>query len=641
MTQHEPSEPESIRAFARRVLHGATVDAKLRAPGPLTDTAPGPAEAARSPGRPPGLALRDPRPRPPFPRVDHLDGAEARGTVLHFFANHELMALELMAQALLRFPDAPPRFRAGLCGVMREEQDHLAAYLDRMAACGVGFGDVPVSPFFWDCLADAPDLPALVAGLSLTLEQANLDFAAYYADAFRAVGDADTAAVLDRVLADEIRHVAHGLTWFRQWRPGDLFDAWAAALPAPLTPRRARGIGFLRAPRRAAGFDDATIDRLAVYGASRGRRPLLYRFDPDVETELAGEPPSAAGRVIAADLDLLPLFLAGEDDAVLVHQPPRTAFLRSLRDAGFALPEHVTAIDDRAWGGHRPWALSPRVCAELAPHGGPAWRPAWRAHASKSWAAGLRGALHEALGEDFLAPPEDLGVVCHTVAEVAHVVRALDRPFVIKAPWSTAGRARKFALDLAWVEGTLATQGSVVVEPWLDRVADLSLQGTGGVLDGWGRFFTDARGAYRGAWLGHPLEGLPPDVQRWAHDDGRDPRRLPRTLAAVARFLGERLDGRPGPYGVDALIYRRPDGLRLFPLLEVNPRVTMGRIALALGRHVAPGTPARFDLVPRDAVAARPVVLRGGHIVDGALPLTDPERAQRVVAMLTVGVGAR
>src|SRR5690606_36383401 len=177
-----------------------------------------------------------------------------------------------------------------------------------------------------------------------------------------------------------------------------------------------------------------------------------------------------------------------------------------------------------------------------------------------------------------VAPPEDLSVVCRTADEVRAAVRALGgRPVVLKAPFSTAGRDRRRALDEAWVERTLAAQGSVVVEPWLDRLVDLSVQLDQGRPTRWARFFTTPAGQYRGAWLGSPGAGLAPEVRRFLYDDGRDARWIDRAFAAVAGALAPSLDGYPSPVGVDGLIYRRADGLRLLPLLEINPRTTMGR----------------------------------------------------------------
>ena len=87
-----------IRDFATAVLTGTRIEDKLIAIDRITDERPG--RALTSPmelGRPHGLTFSDSRAKPPFPKLSMLDDEKVRGQVLHFFANHELLALELMA----------------------------------------------------------------------------------------------------------------------------------------------------------------------------------------------------------------------------------------------------------------------------------------------------------------------------------------------------------------------------------------------------------------------------------------------------------------------------------------------------------------------------------------------------------------
>src|SRR4029077_16237708 len=106
------------------------------------------------PGRPAGLHFKPQvSGKTDFPGVHLLEREQERGRLLHFFANHELLATELMALALLRFPEAPTAFRRGLYQTLKDEQAHTHLYLQRMRECGTHFGDLPVSGYFWRSVA--------------------------------------------------------------------------------------------------------------------------------------------------------------------------------------------------------------------------------------------------------------------------------------------------------------------------------------------------------------------------------------------------------------------------------------------------------------------------------------------------------
>ena len=132
------------------------------------------------------------------------------------------------------------------CRRSRDEQEHVRLYQQRMQEIGVQFGEIPVGDFFWKSIGPMETPMDFVTGLSLTLEQANLDYARHYAEVYRQLDDLETAAILERVYRDEIGHVKHGLTWFRRWQEAGLseWEAYRQALRFPLGPARAKGIGF-------------------------------------------------------------------------------------------------------------------------------------------------------------------------------------------------------------------------------------------------------------------------------------------------------------------------------------------------------------------------------------------------------------
>jgi len=676
-----------LRAFCKAVLFAETLEGKLLDPGPLEDRAPGAARTAAAPGRPPELRWA-PGERAPFPGATRLDDPRAAGQVLHAFANHELEALELMALTLLRFPDAPAAFRRELAETLREEQRHLGLYLERLEALGVGFGELPVNGFLWSCLAEVGSPLAFVTRMSLTFEQANLDYALRYAQAFRVVGDLETARVLEEVYRDEVGHVRTGVAWFREWTAGeDEWDAYRRHLGAPLTPTRAKGPGFSAAARRAAGLSERFIAELRACAASKGRPPRVLWFDPGADDDLGrpGRAPDAATRAVAADLAPLFGLAARSGDALAVPRAPSRAHTERLLALGLDGPEPVASDLDgaalrRALAGRRlaslePWGWCPRARDALAPLEpqlvGEARVPTrdeletlHRRVRSKEWSAELLVELADA--EPAWAGAAGLagrpGAVAHDRAAVDAAIAELAAAGAawvgLKAPHGASGRGARRAEvgrpvdagQTGWIERTLREQGALVVEPWLDRAVDLSVQlhvdgpGAARVL-GVGRFLTDRRGQYEGAVLGRAVDDLDPAVRRALAESIPV---LRRVGAQVGRRLAEA--GYRGPAGVDALLARVDGALRVRPLVEVNPRWTMGRLAHELARrHLRPGAAGLLRLLPvarlgsppsafAEALAAvSPPRRVDDRLGSGAVCLTDPARAEQVLPVLVAG----
>lgn len=703
-----------MREFAERILCATTLEEKLIDPpgGRLTDERPGPAwDLEVEPGRPAELRFKRSGSgraetggaghgvRSEFPGLHGLGDEAGRGRVLHFFANHELLATELMALVLLRFPDAPPAFRRGVLHTLREEQEHVRLYLDRMKACGVAFGSLPVSGYFWRSVAPMRHPMDFVTGLSLTFEQANLDFARVFARGFAEAGDPETAALLRRILHDEIAHVAHGLKWFRQWKdPGTSdWDAFRGALRFPLSPQRAKGVEFNQEARRAAGLDPDFIARLDLFARSKGRTPQVFLFNPLAEGFLARGPrftPAAPARQLARDLACLPQFLARRDDVVVVPEAPAPEFLASLRSAGFELPEFVVAPEgvrleglfgDRKLGGLRPWAWAPDSLARLGPlfpqvtgddrEPDDCFNPCLAELYSKAWSARFLREIHPELAAVFpaLCPAGVIGVA---VTDLPAALGAIEgfraRGFhrlVVKQALGLAGanalRLWEPALletQRRWMAESLEAGQTLVVEPWLERLADFSVQfeRTDGGLRRIG--FTDLFNDHRGQFLANAaspgFERRPPTRVTQAFSAWPDaPGLLRRVYEAVARALEPRLAevGFRGPLGIDALVCQTPEGPRLKPVVEINPRHTMGRLTLELMRVVAPGSHGLYRLVnraqlkaagfasfaeyARERVANRPPDRVGSpepRLREGAVCLNDPVRAEVCLAVFEV-----
>jgi len=684
----------TLREFAERVLFAERLEDKLAAPPPgLLDDAPGPALATPpEPGRPAGLRLVPAGgDRADFPREHQLAGEQARGHLLHFLANHELLATELMALAILKFPDAPPAFRRGLLHTLAEEQLHTRWYLDRMADYGVSFGELPINGFFWKAVAGMETPMDYVTRLPLTFEQANLDFSLHYRDVFRREGDEAAATLFQTIHDDEISHVAYGLNWFRKWKePGEAdWPGFARRLVFPLSPIRAKARRLLdRDGRLQAGLDPCFIRELDLFAGSRGRTPVVYLFNPQSETTVCGGAPDRPILRLAEDLDVLPAFLGHQEDVVLVRRHPRSEHLEKLRRLGVEWPEFEvldrngrlaadSPLAGRKLGGLRPWAWSPDSEAVVAGlRGGvggtvrtAGWQPAQRALYSKQAAAEILRELGDPLAGRAVTTLEEVRAAIHNLQAAGHPRG------VVKPAFGSSGRGfRRTELwqpgDEAWAEATLAVHGALVIEPWLDRLADFSVQGEAhpdGTLQlkGITRLLTDERGRFLAVEAsGRYTKLFPPEIARFFSSGGRGAWLEDFYRGRVFPLLAPRFAacGFQGAFGLDALVHRSADGSpALRPVVELNPRFTMGRVALELRRLAQSSAIIRFSLATlrsaRDTPcrsladlaaqweAAHPARLvpqrESSKITEGTLILNDATCAQRFLAVLDVRTTGR
>jgi uncharacterized ferritin-like protein (DUF455 family) len=243
----------------------ATTDlAHKLAPPPVParwETRP-PARRIGQPGRP--AQLRPARKARKFPGPGALQHVLGRARIVHTFVHHELQAAELMAWAILAFPETPRPFRRGLLAICREEMRHMRLYAGYLQTCGVAYGDFTVRDWFWDRVPAATTAAHFVAVMGVGFEGGNLDHSERFARLFRDAGDVAGAGIVATVGSEEIRHVRFAAHWFRRFTGGLDFDAWRAHLPAPLSPIVMRGDEMNTLDRARAGLDGEFLARLAA-----------------------------------------------------------------------------------------------------------------------------------------------------------------------------------------------------------------------------------------------------------------------------------------------------------------------------------------------------------------------------------------
>ena len=275
-----------VHDFCRRILESEDLEAKLAAPPVDLRLEPGPRVQIERPARSRELALRSHV--APLPRPHQLADRDARARCLARFAHHELMAVELFAWALLRWPDLPDAMRRGLLAILTEEQLHCRLYLGRLQAHGSQLAEHDLSDYCWKHVpaiaASAAGPAAFLAAMGLTLEQANLDFAPLYRDAFRNAGDEESASVCEQVHRDEIGHVGFAASWLRSLDPrgephrASDIELYERAVPFPLCASRAKGRRFDTSAREQAGLSEEFIDYIR---SARSAQELRSHAAPD------------------------------------------------------------------------------------------------------------------------------------------------------------------------------------------------------------------------------------------------------------------------------------------------------------------------------------------------------------------------
>lgn len=320
----------------------------------------------------------------------------------------------------------------------------------------------------------------------------------------------------------------------------------------------------------------------------------LYVFNPEHDLALASNLSNFtaphAGRRLRSDLGYLPAIWAGENDYILVDHVDmaRKAYARLRARIGGGPRQFVDknqlshlAIDEVS-----PWGWDPAIRSFLLRHGVGAVPsdPAIRQ---------IRDLSHREHAAAVLAQLQCEGMVGQSVKAdgLDTVVEKLNEwgRVVVKAPWSSSGRGIRFIegtlndYHSGWIRNVIQRQGSVMVEPYYNKVKDFgmefSIDEQGGVHYLGLSLFHTRNGAYTGNLIATEEEKIdilsryiPVDLIANAKE---------KIMASFGLMCQKRYRG---PFGVDMMIVARSDGygFLLHPCVEINLRRTMGHVALAI-----------------------------------------------------------
>lgn len=176
------------------------------------------------PAWPAGLELLPPS---RMPRRGKMGSERNRIALWHALAHIEFVAIDLALDMAGRFGEAMGEgFVTDFLAVAADEAMHFALIARKLESLGSHYGALPVHDGLWSAAQDtAHDVAARLAIVPMVLEARGLDVTPATLERVRAQGDEGGARILQRILDDEIRHVAvgskhfHALSWQRGENP--------------------------------------------------------------------------------------------------------------------------------------------------------------------------------------------------------------------------------------------------------------------------------------------------------------------------------------------------------------------------------------------------------------------------------------
>ena len=340
-------------------------------------------------------------------------------------------------------------------------------------------------------------------------------------------------------------------------------------------------------------------------------RMTLHIFNPEHDIALASNLSNFtaphAGRQLRHDLGFIPALWAEDGDSILVENVTNAEYSymrlqqslkRSFGETASRWQRNVVFLTKKQLISMRdttaldPWGWDRAITTQLKRGGvGESLLPSAprlediRLLSHRRTSAKLLPLLQQegTLGESF---------ECATTEEVEVLLQRYGR-LVLKAPWSSSGRGLRFldvertplAMHAGWLKNLLASQGSVMAEPFYHKAKDFGMEFSSSAdgqirYEGLSLFHTT-----NGAYTGNILATETTKREMISHYVSLE--LLDAVKEKICTLLPTILEGKyVGPFGVDMMIAEE----QLHPCVEINLRRTMGHVALAL-------TPTDDDVV--------------------------------------------
>lgn len=401
----------------------------------------------------------------------------------------------------------------------------------------------------------------------------------------------------------------------------------------------------------------------------------VFYFNPTCELAVANGSfsymPPLLLQEMERDLSILPLVFARTSDFILSPNIPSSEFISQLKNDGFELPHFRTlpeleSLPDGSIHSLSPWGWSPSahfVLKNLKPKcsdefkSSPVfeWNDVSRELFERKTALNFLSSLLQKERSEWFVSNDKMGRVMTNCEQVEEFL-LYHNGIVLKAPLSSSGRGiqiiRKRTLNASnkqWISGVLKQQLYLIAEPFLDKIADLSFQffiRNQAEVDylGYSFFETNSNGQYKGTLIHPDLQDIVP---------GKETSGIENMLQSTAQILTRELKSSvyyrnyEGYLGIDALIFKENNGIRIQPCLEINCRMNMGILASLVAKKVRPdskgkfmlfyGTPGEYLNFVNEQSKHHPLKVEENKLAKGFLSLTEPGTKTKFGAYISLG----
>lgn len=398
----------------------------------------------------------------------------------------------------------------------------------------------------------------------------------------------------------------------------------------------------------------------------------VHYFNPTCELAVANGSfsymPPLLLQEMERDLSILPFVFGTSSDIVLTENPPTEKFKDFLIRFGFELPRFCKISDFNTITSDTidelcPWGWSPAVhfklkelkerCTASFKHS-PIynWNENHQLLYERSSALNLLSDILKHESSNYFIDQSMKGIIATNSNEI-EAFQKKHKAIVLKAPMSSSGRGiqiiRNQHLNTSnkqWISGVLKQQKYLIVEPFLEKIIDLSFQFQ--IQDdssinylGNSFFETSTTGQYKGTLIHPELAQLLPN---------EDPFKINEVIQITANAISQSLKDSVYPkyyrglLGIDAMFFKSSGQTLIQPCIEVNCRENMGILTMLLEQRIHSDAKGKFQLFygssgeylkfSEEQLKLNPPKQIEGKFHSGFLPLVEPDRFKKFGAYI-------